>query len=297
MKKISTYLVYISIPFLLFFLYKLDYLSLSGIQIQFKYLIIACVFSIVGFYLSAINWRTVLKLGKISISLPLAVISHGLPIFSKYIPGKMWVILGRSGIVSKRLLVNQVKVTYFSLQEQLVFIWLGLLISLHLAVHLLDSSYWILYALFLIVLTLFLFTKRIHDIALSFLNKFLKRKIEVPFIELKKTPVLIAGCCSYWLSWMIGFYFLVKAFSFPNLTVDVAIVFPFSSVLGLIAVFAPGGIGIREGLMTLALLQFGITKEYAIPIAVMARIWFLLGEIFIFLYAIILNYRNKLSST
>jgi len=49
------------------------------------------------------------------------------------------------------------------------------------------------------------------------------------------------------------------------------------------ALIAPGGLGAREGVMIGYLIFAGIPAIEATTIAVVSRLWFLLGEIFIFI--------------
>lgn len=60
-------------------------------------------------------------------------------------------------------------------------------------------------------------------------------------------------------------------------------------MLGLLAIIIPGGFGVREGIMVFYLVLLGIPLEIAGGIAVLARLWFIIGEIFIFLLAVGLN--------
>jgi uncharacterized membrane protein YbhN (UPF0104 family) len=64
---------------------------------------------------------------------------------------------------------------------------------------------------------------------------------------------------------------------------------------GILAIFLPGGIGVREGIMTAYLSALGIELELAITIATLSRLWFITGEVFIFLMALILKKTNNQS--
>jgi uncharacterized membrane protein YbhN (UPF0104 family) len=64
-----------------------------------------------------------------------------------------------------------------------------------------------------------------------------------------------------------------------------ALVFPLASTFGIIAFFAPGGLGVREGFLTGHMVLFSFTFQQASVIAIVARIWFSIGEIMLFLIA------------
>lgn len=66
-----------------------------------------------------------------------------------------------------------------------------------------------------------------------------------------------------------------------------AFAFSLSVSYGLLAVFMPGGLGVREGIIVLVLTATGLDVKVATTISVISRIWFISGEIFIFLMAIL----------
>ena len=99
MKTVLKILIYVSIIALLFYLYNIDFLVFRNIELNYSYFIISVVFLILGFIFSAISWKVALKLHGINISNKKAIVSHGLPVFAKYIPGRIWTIIGRAALV------------------------------------------------------------------------------------------------------------------------------------------------------------------------------------------------------
>jgi uncharacterized membrane protein YbhN (UPF0104 family) len=222
-----------------------------------------------------------------------AMISHGLHIFSKYIPGKFWTILGRAGIMSSRTNQTIGKLTLISMKEQLVFIWTGIILSIFLVYEFLDKYLIICYLFFLIALSAFLFSKKFHEYVLKKVNYFLKNRISFPYISIKNFYPVFFISIFYWACWMIGFYFLALSVNSEANSIIIPFVFPFSAVLGLLAIFVPGGVGVREGLMVIALTSIGFSEPFSTTFAVLSRIWFIIGELFIFIIAFLLNQLNK----
>jgi uncharacterized membrane protein YbhN (UPF0104 family) len=72
----------------------------------------------------------------------------------------------------------------------------------------------------------------------------------------------------------------------------IAFAFGLAGSIGIMAVFAPGGLGVREGILTGFLTLAGVDLPVATTIAVTSRLWFLAGELFIFLLAVVLRPRN-----
>ncbi len=60
-------------------------------------------------------------------------------------------------------------------------------------------------------------------------------------------------------------------------------IFPLANTLGIVFILAPGGIGIREGILTVLIHASGVDLITATSIAVFSRLWFLAGEGFLFL--------------
>ena len=59
--------------------------------------------------------------------------------------------------------------------------------------------------------------------------------------------------------------------------------FPLAGVLGIMTFISPGGLGTREGVIVAYLTLASIPVVEATTIAVASRLWFLTGEVFIFI--------------
>ena len=72
--------------------------------------------------------------------------------------------------------------------------------------------------------------------------------------------------------------------------------FPLSVCIGLIAIFLPGGLGLREGVIIAYLSLVGMEIETATTISFISRFWFVGGEVFIFLLAMAIRLMTKKSA-
>jgi len=86
-------------------------------------------------------------------------------------------------------------------------------------------------------------------------------------------------------------YSLLGLASVPS-AVCVIVAFSLAWTIGFVTPGASGGIGVREGIITAYLVMSGVELELATTISVLSRIWFVLGEIFIFMLALVLNVRK-----
>ncbi len=290
-KIIIRILLYASIVFIVYYLYKFDFLIFKEINIHIFLATTSVLLLWLGFFVSTLSWRKALKVHGLQISVPQAVYSHGISVFAKYIPGKIWVILGRASIVSENGFSLSFTST-ISLKEQLVYLFLGLLISLmvlpFVPVHILFT----LMVFFTAVgLYLLLFVESIHRYILSALFKLVKKKFEVPFITVKDAIPFAKWILFYWSIWSIAFYLLTKSV-IPETPILAAFSFPVSVCYGLLAVIVPGGVGVREGILVLFLSSLGIDPAQAVTLSIIQRLWFITGEIFIFSLALLNRKRN-----
>jgi uncharacterized membrane protein YbhN (UPF0104 family) len=131
-----------------------------------------------------------------------------------------------------------------------------------------------------------------HNFLLWILGKLMKKPPELPLITVRSGFKLSLYHVFLWASWTLGFYFFGLSIE-DSFSLNLAFVFPISVVYGVLAIIMPGGIGVREGIITAYLVMSGVELELATTISVLSRLWFVLGEIFIFLLAFILNIRKQ----
>ena len=144
------------------------------------------------------------------------------------------------------------------------------------------------FMVFFYFFSFFLYTKAFHEFVIRILSRLIRKQLDVPLVSLKEVAPLLLYVLSYWLLWMMAFYLFVYAtgneFSF-----SIIFSWPLGISLGVLALISPGGIGVREGIMTGFMVLTGMPLETATTIAVMSRLWFISGEVFIFLLSLFLN--------
>lgn len=285
-------LIYLSLIFLVVYLFRYNYVDLKGIRFNYWYLSLSCILLWIGFIASALAWRKCLVLHNMPVSGSKAIASHGLSVFAKFIPGKVWVVLGRASKVSSEG-VSLKTASYASLKEQLVYIWLGLALGSFFLLF--QNGNW---ELLLIVFTLFLglTVSNLSDwfrrlVALAY-KKITKHKFDIPRISAKEIIALAGSVAIYWVLWSAGFWFFTKSI-IADISPFVAFAFPLSVTLGLLAIIVPGGLGVREGLIVVGLTALGTPIDVAATISIAARLWFLSGEVFIFLLGLSVNVSQK----
>jgi hypothetical protein len=291
LKKLFRILLYLSFGFIIYYLYSFDYIIFSELIFNPSLLILSLLFLWSGFVTSALSWKNSLNIHQIKIAPQLAIFSHGISVFAKYIPGKVWVILGRASVVSEKTSSFSV-LSAISLKEQLVYLLTGLVISLFAIIWLPVSP---LYSIFVgttvLFLFLLLFSKSVHSFFLLLVKKVFKKNLEIPYVSLNEALPMLKTIIGYWILWSSGFYLLVLSV-LPDAPLIVTFAFPLSVCYGLLAIVVPGGIGIRESIIVFFLTKCGIEPSLAVTLSLIQRLWFITGEMFIFGFALIL--RNKI---
>lgn len=286
-------LIYLSLGLLVYYLSQQDLLQLTAIHYHPAHLSLSMALLFLGFFLSTFSWRMALKKHGVDIAQGLATYSHGISVFTKYIPGKIWTILGRAGIVKHFADKSLSELSAISLKEQFIYLFIGILISIVPSymstqnIQLLLIELISLGALFII-----LFSNKLSDGINQLLFKVVRRQFVFPRTSLRQGATISLYVAIYWITWTLAFYFLLLACHFEAHPF-MAFAFPISVVYGLLAIFAPGGIGIREGIMVFILTKSGLSVPEAISFGVLSRIWFVAGEVFIFFLALVLKPRRK----
>jgi len=202
----------------------------------------------------------------------------------KYLPGKVWVLLGRYYFYeAKGKSRGKISIALY-LEVLTVLLAAGLLSAIGTVSFREANSFgsgtgigW----MFLFFLFVFL----------SVYPKFLQKILNWILILFRKEPVMLSIsyrdilwilliCILSWIIGGIGFWIFVDSvFAISSqhilfLTGALAL----SSILGLIALFAPSGLGVREGALVY-LLSFMMPGPVAVVISTLTRIWMTLIEI------------------
>ncbi len=292
-KLVFKLLLYLSLGFFVWYLVRLDYLVLLQVDPDPWLLFLSLLLLFGGFVLSSLSWWFILRKHQIRISARRAIVSHGLYVFAKYIPGKLWVVVGRAALVQAASGKPLHDLSFISLKEQFIYLLLGLLLSI-VPVYLLSGPgvWFFVVLLTILALALMLFSAAAHRLGLALLQKLFKKKMDIPLLSPKDFSHTALVVLIYWLVWSAGFYLLLVSL-LGSLSPITAFAFPLSVSYGVLALVMPGGIGVREGIIAGFLVSAGVPLEMAVTVSVIARLWFIAGELFFFLLALILRWRKK----
>jgi len=291
-KYLSSSIVLLSIAFLLYYLWSKKLLDFSVFKWNWT-LLLSFFFLFAGFIGSGLSWWYTLKAHHIHVSPLYGIKTHGLPIFTKYIPGKVMTILGRAALVSNQTKSSVGTLSFISLKEQLVYLIVGLSISFIPSIFTYGLSWITLFLVLTILgLVLIVFNQTTHKILTLFISKIKKKPIDLPLISISNGLKLSYFNILTWLLWTLGFYFFGLSVS-DQMLWHRAFVFPLGVTYGVLAILMPGGIGVRESIFTGYLTLSGMDLNTAITISVASRLWFMSGEVFIFIFSLVIRTKTK----
>jgi uncharacterized membrane protein YbhN (UPF0104 family) len=288
-KRWSRYLVIASIAFLAVALYKADYLAVPHVY-SVAALAMALVCLLASSVADAFAWRAILVRSGFPAGIYECVTAIGLSAFAKYIPGKVWALMGRAAYLAERRSYSLAQITAVTFSWQFTMLWLGLVFGAIGLVLLRAPMVWgTLVLVMWLALTAVVFSNATQTLAAHAFKKILGRQI-----EFRRTPSrdILASLPWFFVTWGLlscGFYFLVTGLSSESVPLATGLGFPLSLTLGLIAFFTPGGLGVREGVIVGYLSLAGLPVPEATAVSIAARLWFLAGEVLIFLVGIAMN--------
>ncbi len=278
-KILYNVLIYISLIFLCIALYRADYLKIPAIQ-SGPFFVFSVVFLFAGFIGNARAWQKLLKQAGFNTTFKACLASVGLPVFGKYVPGKVWAIIGRSAHIATKNSKDINKLTILSLSDQIIGLWAGLTLGF-IGLCLLDGFSlwgWLIAGLW-IILTGMVFSSFFSSLVPTLLRFIIRKDITLPHRSIRDIFLLLPLYFGFWLMWAVGFYLLSISIVQTNISVFSGLGFPLSGTIGILAIFSPGGLGVRESIMAGYLTLTGLSLSEVTTIAVTARLWFLAGEI------------------
>ncbi len=246
--------------------------------------------------LIAWGWKLILRgLGeRISTPRGLAIIT--VTQLGKYIPGKVWFALGRIGMAARegipktKGLVSILIETGFSLLAAVLLFAVTVLFLPRGSVP--APVYW-LFALAPLCLVV------VYPPVLNRVLAFLLRRLKRPVFELRLSyPRLLLILLVYCLDWFfhgLGNYALLSSFYPLGLEALPVIVggYAVAWILGFLAVVAPAGLGVREGIYTVV-ARTVMPAPMAIAASFLTRVWTTIGEVVMALaFAAVLGKRRK----
>ena len=204
----------------------------------------------------------------------------GVTLLGKYLPGKIWGLVGRTYLLTRREQSSGDAMSLL-LTDQFITFYTGIMIGTVALLAYYSPALAALMAL-IITATVPAASKRCDRIvawvlahATSFIRK-LAPKLDVGVIAIQPRQFILSFLC-YTLHWLstaavlcLLFYPAISAELFLNCTLIIAAI-PLAMMSGFLAIWAPGGIGVREAVIV-AILAQQLPLELAATIAITYRL-------------------------
>jgi uncharacterized membrane protein YbhN (UPF0104 family) len=245
-------------------------------------LLIASTFSLFGyFFLFAFMWTLILKKMGISLSFLKGVKIIFYSQLGKYIPGKVWAFAGRMYFCQKIGIPNSK--TFISIVLELALTIISGILVFLVALSVTPGFKINVNPFFLILLVIIFFTIIHPKILTRIMNIFLRFMKKEPIrINLSFSQIcsMMGYYCIIWLCFGMAFYFLISSTTFITVSKIPILAgsFSVSTTIGVMTLFAPGGLGVREGVLALLLSNF-FPISLAILLSFLCRIWLIVGEL------------------
>lgn len=233
-------------------------------------------------------WRMILKKSGYILSFKKIFKIWFVSNLGRYLPGKVWSFLGMMYLLEKEG-VPKSKGFSLAILAQALSVLSGLLVALLFLRYPPVADYqrfftespvmtFIILLLIVGIVTLVFYPKLLEGIINLALRVFKKERIALDF----KPQNMLFYLLLYSGSWFLfGFIFWVFIKSITPVSFDIYLsltgAFAGSFTLGFLAFFAPGGIGVREGILVVLLSNF-FPVPVATFISLLSRVWITLAE-------------------
>lgn len=258
-------------------------------QVNYPLLTLATVLCVFTFFIMSSVWRLIiLSLGKHIGNTKAFKISY-IANLGRYIPGKIWQMFGMIMLAKKEGITEEEAVTSFGL-TQLFAVPSGLLCGVvflalspggfndYAKTPYMSAGLKIVGAAILLVSLLTVLYPQRMEALLNRIFVLFKRKAIRLEINKSLAAAIYGGYFLGWSLYGLSFWVFVK-----GVTVQAAPLFPVIGLfviayqIGYLAIFAPGGIGPREAVMTLLLAPF-FGPAVAAALALASRLWLIIVE-------------------
>jgi len=229
-----------------------------------------------------------------------------IPIFfisqlGRYIPGKVWVVVGRVELLKRKGVDREWGVFISFLEMFLMLVGAGMIVisgMLFIDFKEFESYKGLLITLLLVSFLILLKLKFVYQLVKKLLKRFsLDQKINLPDYPFQKFELqkFVLFNLILWIMIGGGFHLLITSLvpNNPGLFYSI-IVFAASWTIGFLSLISPSGIGVRESVM-IALLSPFLSPTEASIVAISSRIWF--TGIELLLSALIILGRNLFPTT
>jgi len=254
-----------------------DWHQISQYKFQFQYplLLFSFVVLLCRQFSAALGWKLILQKSGHSLNYLSATRIWFLSQLGKYAPGKVWIVLGRIYLSQKESISKRVSSVSIVI-EMILGVVSGTIIFL-LSLVLKSKAKFendILFSSLIVVAgVIALHPNLLKEFSNFFLVRLKREPLELE-IRYHEILLLLIYYLAMWFFFGLAFHLFINSITLvpiSKLPIMTGI-FSISWVAGFLALFAPGGLGVREGILAF-FLSFYFPTSVAIVLSLLSRLW------------------------
>lgn len=282
LQALLRYVPFLAILFAGLYYYRIDLTAVDFSSLSLDGVAASMLVLVASFVVRAHVWRRLLRRNGVEIGLLDAAASQFKPILAKYLPGKVWTLVGTAGMLREFAVPirrGMVLVSWFQILLLIAGAVVGCAGLLFFGLLRSDSEHAYLAAPAVVGLCLFLLSRHfVRDRVRSALA-WAAGGEQVGGFQLDLGAMLASVL--HWLLLGAAYWIFLRAAGF-TIGAEPVLLQPLANLMGMVAGFAPGGLGVREAFTALYLRWAGMDASGGLAAAVLARLWFLVVEVGLF---------------
>jgi len=290
-RKFKVFISYAVVIAIFFFLAKTllanwKQIPWQNIKFNYFYLISSIFLLFINFLLGSYSWYLIMKNmnERVSFKKSMKIIAKSQ--LAKYIPGGIWQTVSRVYLMEKenisktKVVIGSLIETQFVLFTALIFYFLIFFSGWRPKFLAETYENYKVFSLILVLVLLISFHPKIIKGLVGFLGRFFKLANYEIDLKWRDVLLLLGVFFTAWIIQGAAFFLLLNSiYSTPlNLFMAIAGSHVISWTIGFLVLFAPGGMGVREGVLAL-LLKTLIPLPIALGISLLSRIWVIVCEL------------------
>ncbi|CAN5118562.1 lysylphosphatidylglycerol synthase transmembrane domain-containing protein [soil metagenome] len=253
--------------------------ALRSVSPLWGYIATASVLVLFTYALLIESWRRLLSAWSARLSWPQAARIWLASNLGKYVPGKIWSILAM-GALAKEKGASALAAGGSSVVMQVVSVITGLAVAAAFGASS-QGVTWLAVAAVGLMLAAIAAAPHLLPRAFALISTVTGRPLSAPPVPVRAVWLATAATAISWLIAGFAFRMFAEALGVARGSTSAYIsVYAASYVAGFLALFAPGGLGVREGALIATMQRAGLaTPVEAAAIAVASRIWLTVLEV------------------
>jgi hypothetical protein len=252
---------------------ELSALDYGALRPRWGLLLLSCAVLLSGYVASALVWsRMVRDLGGPGLAPGAAIEVYLLANLGRYLPGKLWQIAGLAVLAVRRGVPGAVATAAALLGQALALGGATAVGALALASGDAPTGWSLLLLGAVAGMITVVLVPPLHERAVGLWFRLARHGELTPRPAARTTLAWLALYTANWIVYAAAFVLLVRSLGFGPPAPAAASAFAAAYVLGYAALFAPAGIGVREGFLVLFLSPLIGVAEAGV-VSVVARLW------------------------